>query len=168
MLLPEDQRVVFQVVITLVMMFVIYGLTGVMQLGSCRFFLDIVRGDIQGIGRLLYGFKYFKQAAVTYLLMMLIIVLWSFLFIIPGIVASFSYAMAFYVLADNPDMTAREALARSKKIMYGNRLKLFILGLRFIGWGILSLFTCYIGMLWLMPYISTSFAAFYEDVRGIK
>ncbi|MDD4213045.1 MAG: DUF975 family protein, partial [Bacilli bacterium] len=146
---------------------IIYALVGVFQLGQCRFFLDLIRGDKLEIGRLFYGFKYFRRAAAPYMLMMLYIMLWYCLLIIPGIVATLSYAMTFYVLADHPEMTAREVLSRSKRIMAGNRLKLCWLSLRFIGWGILALMTCYIGMLWLMPYISTSFAAFYEDVRGI-
>lgn len=150
-----------------VLVLIIYALVGVFQLGQCRFFLDLIRGDKLEIGRLFYGFKYFRRAAATYMLMMLYIMLWYCLLIIPGIVATLSYAMTFYVLADHPEMTAREVLSRSKRIMAGNRLKLCWLSLRFIGWGVLALMTCYIGMLWLMPYISTSFAAFYEDVRGI-
>jgi len=168
MLLPEELRIIFTIIIVVLMVVVIYAISGALQLGQSRFFLDVVRGEMLGIGRLFYGFKYFKKAACTYLLMLLIIMLWTLLLIIPGIMASFSYGMTFYVLADNPDMSTLEVLAFSKKIMYGNRFKLFMLGLRFIGWSILSIFTCYIGFLWLMPYMSTSFAAFYEDVRGIE
>jgi len=159
--------VVFMFGTIFLMLFFVYALMGVFQLGQCRFYLDLIRGDKLEIGRIFYGFKHFRRAAAAYLLMILYIMLWTCLLIIPGIIASFSYAMTFYVLADNPEMSAGEALARSKKIMDGNRFKLFCLGLRFIGWGFLSLLTCYIGMLWLMPYISTSFTAFYEDVRGI-
>ena len=167
--LPTDElKITFVILIATVVIVVVCAISGALQLGQNRFFLDVVRGDMLRIERLFYGFKYFKKAACTYILMQLIIILWTLLFIIPGIIASFSYGMTFYVLADNPDMTALEALAFSKKIMYGNRFKLFMLGLRFIGWSILSLFTCYIGFLWLIPYMSTSFAAFYEDVRGIK
>jgi len=168
MLLPKEWMIFFQFGTMFLMIVVIYALMGVFQLGSCRFYLDLVRGDKLELSRLFYGFKHFRRAAGTFLLMMLLIFLWSCLLIIPGIIASFSYAMAFYVLADNPELSAGEALARSKKMMSGNRFKLFCLGLRFIGWGILAVMTCYIGMLWLMPYISTSFAAFYEDVRGIE
>ncbi len=167
MLLPNEWMVFFQLGTMFLMIIVIYALVGVFQLGQSRFYLDLVRGEKLEIGRLFFGFKYFRRAAAAYLLMMLYIMLWSCLLIIPGIIASFSYAMTFYVLADNPEMSAGEALARSKKMMTGNRFKMFCLGVRFIGWGILSLMTCYIGMLWLMPYISTSFAEFYEDVRGI-
>lgn len=166
-LFPEYSMSSFSIGIVLVLVFVIYALVGVFQLGQCRFYLDLIRGEKLEIVRLFYGFKYFRRAAVTYMLMMFYIMLWYCLLIIPGIIATFSYAMTFYVLADNPEMTAREALRRSKKIMAGNRFKLFCLGWRFVGWGMLALLTCYIGMLWLMPYIGTSFAAFYEDVRGV-
>ena len=144
-----------------------YIFAGVFQLGLSRFYLDIIRGDVQGIGRLFYGFKFFWKAAGTYLLMMLIILAWTLLLIIPGIMATFSYSMTFYVLADNPEIGISEALARSKRIMKGNRWKLFSLYCRFIGWFLLALLTCGIGILWVQPYMLTATAAFYEDVRGI-
>ncbi len=144
-----------------------YILAGVFQLGLSRFYLDIIRGDVQGLIRLFYGFKFFWKAAGTYLLMMLYIMLWSLLLIIPGIIAGFSYAMTFFILADNPDIGAGEALERSKRVMKGNRWKLFSLYCRFIGWFLLAILTCGIGLLWVQPYMFTSMAAFYEDVRGL-
>lgn len=146
----------------------LYFLVGVLQVGANRFFLDLVRGELQGIGRLFFGFKYFWKAGGTYLLMMLRVLLWTLLFIIPGIVAGLSYSMAFYVLVDNPGLTPSQILARSKRMMIGNRWKLVFLSFRFLGWSILALFTCGIGFLWLYPYMTTAYAEFYEDVRGIE
>ena len=80
---------------------------------------------------------------------------------------SLSYSQAYYLLADNPDMGAMEATGRSKKIMAGNRWKLFCLGCRFIGWGLLCVPTLFIGLLWLSPYMWVSFAKFYDDLRPI-
>jgi uncharacterized membrane protein len=87
-----------------------------------------------------------------------------FLLYIPVIVAMLRYSMVFYALADNPVCGAMESIRRSTLMMKGNKAKLFLLGLRFIGWGILCMLTLGIGFLWLMPYVSTSIARFYDDV----
>ena len=92
--------------------------------------------------------------------------LWALLLIIPGIMKSFSYALTPYILLDEPELTARQAITRSCEIMQGRRWKLFCLYLSFIGWGILCLLTFGIGFLWLVPYMNASVAAFYEDARA--
>ena len=92
--------------------------------------------------------------------------LWALLLIIPGIMKAFSYALTPYILLDEPELTARQAIARSCEIMQGRRWKLFCLYLSFIGWGILSILTFGIGILWLVPYMNASVAAFYEDARA--
>ena len=92
--------------------------------------------------------------------------LWALLLIIPGIMKAFSYALTPYIIMDEPELTARQAITRSCEIMQGRRWKLFCLYLSFIGWGILSLLTFGIGILWLVPYMNASIAAFYEDARA--
>ena len=92
--------------------------------------------------------------------------LWTLLLIVPGIIKAFSYALTPYILLDEPELTAKQAIARSCEIMQGRRWKLFCLYLSFIGWGILSLLTFGIGFLWLAPYMNASIAAFYEDARA--
>jgi uncharacterized membrane protein len=74
--------------------------------------------------------------------------------------------MTFFVMADNPGIGAIEAIDRSKKMMRGRRWKLFCLYCRFIGWAVLAvIFTLGIGFLWLEPYMRTSIARFYDDLR---
>ena len=99
-------------------------------------------------------------------LMNLFIFLWTLLFIIPGIVKSFSYAMTPYILEENPELSANEAIDRSRAMMKGHKFELFWLYLSFIGWILLSIFTLGIGLLWLAPYMQTATAAFYEDVKA--
>jgi len=96
------------------------------------------------------------------------VLLWSLLFVIPGIIASFSYAMTDYILAENPEMSASEAISRSKEMMEGNRFRLFCLEFSFIGWSILCAFTLGIGNLWLTPYRQAATAAFYREVSGTE
>ena len=90
------------------------------------------------------------------------------LLVIPGIIASYRYSQAFYLLADNDDMTALEALRASKEMMKGYKWKLFVLSLSFIGWILLAAVTLGIGYIFLSPYINTAYTNFYEYLRGIR
>ena len=92
--------------------------------------------------------------------------LWALLFIIPGIVASYRYALAPYLMAENPDIGVMEAIARSKELMRGNKGRLFCLQFSFIGWYLLSTLTLGIGTLWVAPYRKIAETAFYLDVTG--
>ena len=112
------------------------------------------------------GFKYIMKAFGLHFLTGLFIFLWSLLFIIPGIVAALRYSMAFHILADNPDIGVMEAIEKSKMMTQGYKLDIFIMYLSFMGWAILSAFTLGIGVLWLAPYISTSFANVYLALKG--
>ncbi len=100
------------------------------------------------------------------LLMSLIVSLFSLLLYIPGIMRSYSYFLVPYLLKDKPELSVPEVLALSKKMMYGYRMRLFKLQLSFLGWIFLSVLTLGIGMIWLMPYMMTTMAAFYQDVKN--
>ena len=99
-------------------------------------------------------------------LMYLFIALWTLLFILPGIVKAFSYALTPYILEENPDLSANEAIDHSRAMMKGHKFDLFYLYLSFIGWFFLSFLTLGIGFFWLIPYMYTAQAAFYEDVKA--
>ena len=92
--------------------------------------------------------------------------LWSLLLVIPGIIKMFSYAMTPFILEEYPELSANEAIDRSRAMMKGHKFDLFWLLLSFIGWGILCVITLGIGFLWLTPYMETSMAAFYEDLKA--
>ncbi|MBR4775400.1 MAG: DUF975 family protein [Bacteroidales bacterium] len=98
--------------------------------------------------------------------MNILIFLWSLLFFIPGIIKSFSYAMTPFILEENPEMGAVEAIHRSRMMMRGHKFDLFWLELSFIGWIILGILTAGIGLLWIIPYMQTAIAAFYEEVKA--
>ena len=78
------------------------------------------------------------------------------------------YSMVGYIVVDNPQLGAIETMRRSRQIMDGNKWRLFVLALSFIGWIILGIFTLGIGYLWLIPYMTTTEAAFYCDVRDAE
>ena len=96
----------------------------------------------------------------------LFVTLWSLLFIIPGIIASYRYALAPYLMTENPEIGVMEAISRSKELMRGNKARLFCLQFSFLGWILLCILTLGIGSLWLSPYMKAAEAAFYLDVTG--
>ena len=118
------------------------------------------------IGDLFCRFHIFWKAFGLRIMMSILTTLWSFLLIIPGIIASYSYAMAPYLMAENPDMGIMEAISRSKELMRGNKWRLFCLHLSFIGWAFLCIFTCGLGALFLSPYQMLADAAFYRELTG--
>ena len=121
--------------------------------------------DLENLFDGLRGGRYTRVFCALFLVN-LFTFLWALLLIIPGIMKAFSYALTPYIIMDEPELTARQAITRSCEIMEGRRWKLFCLYLSFIGWGILSLLTFGIGFLWLAPYMNASIAAFYEDARA--
>lgn len=147
-------------------------LGGCISYGVSKYLLEFVRYGESNISYIFCGFSYGVQTMLKsfllYLLQTIFIFLWSLLFIIPGIVAAFAYSQAFYIMADDDSITAYEALMKSKQMMKGYKGRLFCLMLSFIGWLLLCVLTFGIGYIFLAPYVQTSFANFYEYLRGIR
>lgn len=85
---------------------------------------------------------------------------------IPGVIASYRYVMTPYVLAEFPDLSVMDALRESKRLMTGNKWRMYSMHWSFWGWYILSAVTMGIANLWILPYRSAADAAFYMDVTG--
>ena len=155
------------ITIAAIAMAVVYFVLGsIISVGYARFNLDLVDGGNPSFETLFGYFSYWKTTAVARLLQSLYVLLWSLLFIIPGIMASYSYAMTEFILAEHPELTAGEAIAQSKEMMSGNRWRLFCLHFSFIGWDILCTLTMGIGHLWLRPYRQVADAVFYREITG--
>ena len=148
-----------------VIYFVLGGFIGV---GYAKFNLNLVDKKNAAFETLFEYFSHWKTTTIARLLRALYVFLWSLLFIIPGIVAGFSYAMTDYILAEDPELTADEAISQSKSIMTGNKWRFFCLQFSFIGWDILATLAFGIGHLWLTPYKQAAYAAFYREVSGTE
>ena len=146
-----------------VIYFVLGSFVGV---GYAKFNLNLVDRNKASFENLFEYFSNWKTTTITRLLRALYTFLWSLFFIIPGIVAGFSYAMTEYILAENPELTPDEAIQASKSMMMGNRWRLFCLQFSFIGWDILATLAFGIGHLWLTPYKQAAYATFYREVSG--
>ncbi len=136
-----------------------------LTLGLASCFIKLVRNETFRLENLFDGFKNFVSALVLILLQSVFVFLWSLLLIIPGIIAQYRYRMAFYILSDNPEIGALEALKKSKQMMIGYKWKLFCLDFSFIGWALLSCLTLFIGFLWFVPYNTASVANFYQNLK---
>lgn len=141
---------------------------GTVQLGYTQYLLKQHNHAHFDIHDLFSQFDRFKDGFLQSFLRGLYITLWSLLFIIPGIIKSFSYAMTPFIMAENPDMTAKEAIEASKQMMDGHKGELFMLDLTFIGWEILAALTLNIGYIFLNPYKNAAYTAFYKNLTAPK
>ena len=173
-IIPTEFQVGFLVLLS-VLSFIAIAFTvlhfvigGAVTLGYVKFNLSLVDHKPASFAQLFSEFHRLGQGLLMQLLRNIYTFLWMLLFIIPGIYASYGYAMTPFILLENPDMTANEAIGKSKELMYGNRWRLFCLEISFIGWALLSAFTCGLGYIALYPYMEASYAAFYREITAEK
>lgn len=140
-------------------------ITGPMCIGLAIFALSISRKQDARLSQIFEGFDKFVVGLGAYLLMAVFVILWLLLLIVPGIIAALSYSQTYYIISENDSIGPLEAITKSKKMMRGNKWKIFCLGFRFFGWALLCILTLGIGFLWLFPYVLVSFAQFYDDLK---
>lgn len=141
-------------------------LMGVIEFGFCAYMLSVTRNDGSDFGKLVSGFNRFGDTCVTGILKGLYTALWSLLFVIPGIIKQYSYAMTMYIMHDNPGISANDAITKSREMMDGHKFDLFLLDLSFIGWWLLGVLTFGILIIFYVePYYQVTRANFYEQLR---
>lgn len=142
-------------------------LSGTLMVGSAVFFLNLANGVEARVENVFSQFKHhWGNTCVMGLLITIFTMLWSFLFIIPGIIASLSYFAAPYILAEHPEIKASEAIKMSKEMMNGHKKELFLLNLSFIGWFLLGIITLGIAYIYVMPYLQATMAEFFNEISG--
>ena len=186
------------IALAVVWLIVITVISGAGKLGYATFNLKLVDHKNASLSDLFSQFHRLWAGFCMEFLTGLYTILWSLLFIIPGIIKEFSYAMTPYILAEHPELSTNEAITRSRQIMDGNKWRLFCLGFSFIGWALLCSLPVlvaltpiihfahranslvlllwlipagipsFIGYLFLRPYQEAAYAAFYRDVSGTE
>jgi len=186
----QTQSWLMEFVFLWISFFLLFG--GAFRVGFCSYFLGISQGEGGNIENIFTGFRRFFTTFFTNFFIWALLFLWSifsillligtlyfirdmenslfilpffFLFLLPAIAASYRYSMTCFILADDDDCGVFEAIARSKEMMKKHKVNFFYLQWSFFGWILLSLLTLGFGFLWVIPYIKTSFAEFYENVR---
>ena len=136
-----------------------------LEWGFTVYFLSLIRQEDIRYERLFEGYKDFIRTFLMEFLYCLAVAVGTCLFIVPGIILGIGLCMAPYILKDDPQISAMDALMKSWQMTRGHKMKLFWLGLSFIGCIILSLCTFGLGFFLLAPYMEATFAHYYEDIK---
>lgn len=140
--------------------------SGLLAFGYAAYCLELIKSKKSKIGAFFGGtFKGFFKKWWASILVGLYTLLWSLLLIIPGLIKSYSYAMTPYIMAEKPDMSASDAITKSRQIMNGHKWQLFCLDLSFTGWMLLSMVTLGLGLIYVWPYYNAARAAFYKEIK---
>ncbi len=145
-------------------------IAGALYYGLAKYFLKLSRGNEPGFDGMFDGFSDdFTGNLILYLMQFLFVFLWSCIPIVGiffGVIKQISYSMCMYIKADHPEYDWKTCIDESIRIMEGNKWRYFCLQLSFIGWMLLSLLTCGLGMFWVTPYMQAANANFYKEVSG--
>ena len=148
----------------------------VVEVGYVRYCMNVSRGEKGGYGDLLDGFLFFGKIIMIFLIKLVLILLWSLLLIVPGVIAAYRYRQAYYVLLDDPDKGPIQCIIESRRLMSGRKIDLFLLDFSFLGWIILDIivtnimallavpFPLPIVSIYLTPYVGLTRAAFYNNL----
>ncbi len=157
-------------------------MSSVIGAGFQYYSLLVSRRQKAGVGEIFDVFGMFFKVFGLLFMMGLFVMLWSLLFVIPGIVANYRYSMAIYILMDDPNKGIMQCIRESKAMTNGYKWDLFVLNLSFIGWAILvnvptmfagiSVLVATIGSIlisaYVTPYMQISYANYYNRLSGWK
>ena len=146
--------------------FAAFLIGGVLEMGYADFLLKQHDGKETEFKDLFSKFDWFGTGFAQHFLRGLYTALWSLLFIIPGIIKGYAYAMTPFILAEHPELSASRAIELSQQMMDGHKADLFILELSFIGWSLLAAVTLNLGNIALNPYKNAAHAAFYRQLQA--
>ena len=133
-----------------------------LEIGVTKYYIQVSEDSNAAMDRCFDGFRYnWKNIVWINFLMIMKLFLWSLLFVVPGIIKAFEYSMIPYLLAENPNMTAKEAFETSRKMTDNEKWNLFVLDLSFIGWCLLGLLCCGVGTIFVAPYVRATEAQVY-------
>lgn len=160
----------FEVIIIALVMIVVVSavmilIGSLVGLGYAKFNLSLFQGEEADVKQVFSERKRYKDCFVLYLLQIIYITIGSICLVIPGIIAFYAYSMAPYIMVENPELSAKEAMKASKELMKGNKWRLFCLSFSFIGWDILAALSFGIGHIVLCPYVEAAGAAFYRAIK---
>lgn len=140
-------------------------ITPAFSLSLVRVYLSVVKGNTPKAADAFCGFDDFWAAFKVTFLVGLFTFLWSLLFVIPGVIKGYSYSMSLFILAENKGKPALECINESKAMTNGHKMELFVLGLSFIGWGLLCTITLGIAGIWVVPYMEATYTNVYNSLK---
>lgn len=137
------------------------------EVGKVRFFLRGFNGDVR-LGTLFSTFnsKEYFRIVQTQFLRGFYNLMWTFLFIIPGIIKKYEYRMVPYILSEEPYLLPNEAITKSRNMTRGHKMDMFVLDLSFLGWDIAGALLLGIGHIFVNPYKEATLARLYNILSG--
>ncbi len=143
-----------------------FALSAAFTYAQTKMFIGVTNDENPDIETVvLAGFKEnYVRSLITLLIQTVYIILWTLLFVIPGIIKAYAYSMSFYLLNKNKDLQPSEAITMSKEYTNGYKMDLFMLHLSYIGWYILSLFTFGILLFWVIPKVQTAQTLIFNEI----
>ena len=163
-----EYSIILLIIFTIIFVILNITFTTVNTMGNFACFLDLAKGKPLTVSNYSHGFKYMETAFRIGGAFSLFTFLWALLLVIPGIIKSVSYSMAFFIGIEYPEITGRDALKLSSKLTDGYKWTIFWFSIHFLGWIILSVLTFGIGWLWLGSYTDTSFSLLYLKLKRNK
>ena len=142
-------------------------ITPAFALSVTRVYLNLFHGKKPEVQDAFSGFDDFWSAFKVQFLVGLFTFLWSLLFLVPGIIKSYSYSMSLYILAENKEKPALECIRESMSMTNGHKMELFVLDLSFFGWAILGIVTFGIAYIYVIPYMSATYANVYYSLKPV-
>lgn len=154
--------------ITIILSLVSFVINSILATGLTAYYIKTIRHQEAGMETLFAFFKFAVKIFCLYFMIQLFISLWSLLFFIPGIIATYRYAMAVYIYIDDPDKGILQCITESKLMMVGHKWEFFVLQISFILWGLLCLVTCGLAALYVAPYSGLTCAVYYDNLKYIN
>lgn len=159
-----DKETTVYAVLTLVASF----FTSTLSVGFYSYLLKMIRNESFDRNDIFAYIGKVLPIVAIILLVTIFTLLWSVLFIIPGIIAALSYSMVFLLYAEDQSSTAMDYLDQSKELMRGYKWDYFVFGLSFLGWILLSVLTFGILLIWVLPYYTVAEVLYYDELKQLK
>ncbi len=148
--------------------FLLFLISCIIEAGFFIFLLNTIRSRQPCFGNLLDGFGFWFRIILLQIIKGVLVGLWSLLLVVPGVIASYRYSQALYILIDDPGKSSLQCLRESRALMKGHKADLFMLDLSLIGWYLLGAlpYVGYAVQVWSVPYIAMIKALYYESLLG--
>ena len=154
------------IIIELIISFVCGILAMIIDVGLIRWMTNFINDKETKIEMLFSKFKDWKQVTMVFIHQYAMVLLYTLLLIIPGMIKALGYSLVPYILANDSNMGSDEVLKLSEKMMKGHKMDLFIFSLSFIGWHLLAIFTLGILEIWIIPYQETATTKYLLDIKA--
>lgn len=162
----DPSHLIMFLVSSIVFYFIYFIITTIIQFGYYSFCLKVSNRDAtMSYGDLFSSVRYLLKAIGLSIMIGVLVLLWTLLFIIPGIIAAYRYSQAIFVLVEDPSKGVMQCIRESKEMMVGHKFEYFVLELSFLLWELMAVFTCGLGYIYVYPYMNVTLANYYNAVK---